>query len=391
MKERKSEIPMPVVPRDYTRAPFFAATQQNGSREIVVGNRRYIIGGFHPLDPSYKVPALDIRHGRACFTLLSFRKLPFGNQLVRFSMNEFCKRYSGTNSGVYSRHIRKLLRDLTECYIKVIYPDNTSLSYRLIERVKVLQKPRRKPPAKEHADEEQEIWLEEVYLSEEFNSLFNELTELTQIRIDVLNRLTSPLSQTIYSFLPSRSHHHTKEHPFEITLTNLLQQVSHPVPKHKSKRKQLFTQNRLPIITQLDNKPTLTGILRVKLTETANKKDFKLCSWVEKPSQPEVTAGDSKLLEAWRKSGRSESEFRQRTTQLETLSAYERDLLEHGAIEVEGNERFLQIAKTLLGASRFGSLLGEAKNEIIERNPARKNPTARLFYRLVNAVENSGP
>src|ERR1039458_293578 len=69
------------APQDYFLAPIFAASRQSGPREVTVRvnidgkvvERRYFMGGFHPLRPNHPPPALDVRHGRAIFALLSFR------------------------------------------------------------------------------------------------------------------------------------------------------------------------------------------------------------------------------------------------------------------------------------------------------------------------------
>jgi len=62
----------------------FAATKQSGPREVTVrvkigedvSERRYQIGGFHPMDPDLHPPALDVRHARAIFF---FGALPISN------------------------------------------------------------------------------------------------------------------------------------------------------------------------------------------------------------------------------------------------------------------------------------------------------------------------
>ena len=83
----------PLVPREMVVAPFFAAVKQTQEREVVVDGRRWVIGLAHPTKrrPS---PALDMRHGRACFTLLSFRDRVQNGREIVFSMNKFCGRYA---------------------------------------------------------------------------------------------------------------------------------------------------------------------------------------------------------------------------------------------------------------------------------------------------------
>lgn len=386
----KREI-LPLIPKDYMRGPVFASRKQDGPRELVIGDRKYEIGGFNPLDPERKPPAVDIRHGRACFTLLSFRSIIQANRTIRFSLNEFCRRYANSNGGRYTRDIRKILADLTECWFRVTFPDGTTESYRILERVIVGSKPIRRKDSTLAKTNQLEIWLDEVHVSEEFYTFLMRIAELAQIRIDVLNSIRSPLAQSIYTFLPSRAYHHTKNKPFEITLKNLLSQVGHTVPEHKSLRKQIFTQNNNPVISQLDNKETLSGVLRVSLVETADKTDFKILTWVEsryKEKKP-LPKGSSKLIDAFLSGGKTQEELEKRLKLIEPLSDYETDLLNIGGIEVIGNEAFFQMAKALIGESRFDSILAESKGYALEGIAPTKNPTARLIFRLMDTVQNS--
>src|SRR5271157_395958 len=107
------------APKDYFLGPVFAATKQDGAREVTIGERRYQIGGFHPLRPELSPPALDVRHARAIFSLLSFRDPYEDTRLIRFSFNEFCRCYAHTNGGRYARAIKNILADLTDSYIRI--------------------------------------------------------------------------------------------------------------------------------------------------------------------------------------------------------------------------------------------------------------------------------
>ena len=59
-----------------------------------------IAGELSSLHP----PALGVRHARAVFTLLSFRK--GGGAVIQLSFNECCRRYARSNGGRYARAIR---------------------------------------------------------------------------------------------------------------------------------------------------------------------------------------------------------------------------------------------------------------------------------------------
>ena len=105
-----------LAPKDYFLGPVFAATPQMGSREVTVADRLYLIGGFHPMDSEIYPPALDVRHARAIFSLLSFRDPYEETHLIRFSFNELCRRYAQSNGGRYARAIKKIVRDLMDSY-----------------------------------------------------------------------------------------------------------------------------------------------------------------------------------------------------------------------------------------------------------------------------------
>jgi hypothetical protein len=69
------------------------------------------------------------------------------------------------------------------------------------------------------------------------------------------------------------------------------------------------------------------------------------------------------------------------------LDDHELDLLEKAAVCVEGNERFFVIAKALIPRSRFLEILHEAKGDEMEGRAAKKNPTARLIWRIKSAIK----
>lgn len=376
-----------LAPRDYFLGPVFAATPQKGAREVTVGDHRYVIGGFHPMGGDIHPPALDVRHARAIFALLSFRSDYDDTCLVRFSFNELCMRYAHSNGGRYARAIKEIVRELTDSYIRITdVTTNVSREFRLIERIDIEKRPPRRCDSKLALSGQREMWFNGCHLSPEFAGLLCHFKELQELKLDVFTSITSPLAQAIYLYIPSRAYHHTESNPFEIGLTNLLQQVSASVPKHKSKRRELFTKNSNPIIQQLDGLETLTGSFRVKLTETADKSDWKLQSWVEKIKNPHTGSTNSKLRVAYLASGRSNEQFEHALASIRPLSDYETDLLTRGNVEIEKNRRFFEQAKALLKEVRFAELLAEAKGDEIEGRKAIKNPTARLIYRIMEAI-----
>lgn len=389
------ETALIAAPQDYFLAPIFAATKQCGPREVTVRvsmedaviERRYYMGGFHPLRPSHPPPALDVRHGRALFALLSFRDPYEENRLVRFSFNDLCRKYARTNGGRYARAIREILADLTDSYIRVVdLKTNTAHTYRLIESLDIEDRPIRRRDSTLALSSQREMWLNGCTLSPEFYSLLTRVAELQYLKLDVFTSIRSPLAQAIYLYIPSRAHHHSKEQPFEITITKLLEQVSFPVPRFKSARHHLFTQNTNSVISQLDGKETLTGFFRVELAETADQSDWKLRAWVERKPKIQLNMEQSKLLAAYLSSGRPREFFNEALKRIEPLSDYEIQLLELGKVEVAGNRRFFEMVKALLGNTRFAGIVAEAKGDELEGRKAKKNPTARLIHRLMEAV-----
>jgi len=376
------------APKDYLIGPVFAATKQNGPRDITIGQRRYRVGGFHPMRPDFRPPALDVRHARAIFTLLSFRKPGDNTPFIRFSFREFCRRYANSNGGRYARAIKGIVADLMDSYIRVTDLDTAVCrQYRLIERIDIEARPPRRNDARLAMSNQQEIFFHGCTLSPEFFGMLGQIAELQYLKLDVLTSIRAPLAQAIYLYIPSRAHHHTEDTPFEITLAKLLEQVSYPVPQQKSVRRKIFTQNRKPVIGQLDGLETLSGSFRVRLLETSDGTDWKLQAWVEKkPRAKTLSAGDSKLIAAWIESGRTLLQLEQRLANIQPLSDYESELLEKAAVRLAGNERFFRLAKAMLAPAQFVSLLAEAKGDELEGRTAKKNPTARLIWRIKMAI-----
>jgi len=381
-----------LAPKDYFLCPIFAATKQTGAREVTIGDRRYQIGGFHPMKRNVFPPALDVRHGRAIFALLSFRD-PFENtRLIRFSFNEFCQKYARTNGGRYARAIAEIVGDLLDAYIRVTdLKTDIDHQYRLIERIDIENRPPRRRDSKLARSAQKEMWFNGCTLSPEFFGLLGRITELQHLKLDVFTSIRSPLAQSIYLYIPSRAHHHTEDKPFEITLTKLMEQVSFPVPRYKSLRRQVFTQHEKEghsVLQQLDGLETLTGKFRVRLVETNDGADWKLLTWEEKTAKIRKPIGEgSKLVSAYLKSGRPRELMDQALSEIQPLSAYETELLETAHVEIGKNRRFFEMAKAILKEARFVSLLAEAKGNILEDKAATKNPTARLIHRIMATIE----
>lgn len=380
------------APRDYFLGPVFAASKHAGRREITIGDKLYIVGGFHPVRTDYVPPALDVRHARAIFTLLSFRD-PYGDngREIRFAFNDFCRRYANSQGGRYMRAIKDIIGQLMDSYIQVTdLKTKLAHSYRLINELAIRGKTIARRDSKLAKDKQTEIKLNRIVLSEEFYNLLGRIAELQDLKLDVFTGIRSPLAQAIYLYIPSRSVHHSENNPFEISLTKLLEQVSFRVPEFKSKRLELFTkhskENRA-IIQQLDGVETLTGHFRVRLAETADGSDWKLLTWVEaSQTKRDRAVSNSKLVAAYLESGRPRELLEQSLSNIESLTDYELDLLKEAKVEFQKNRRFFEVAKALLREPKFDGLLAEAKGDEKEGRKARKNPTARIIHRIMEAV-----
>jgi hypothetical protein len=390
-KQPNRRIPMLVAaPKDYLIGPIFAARPQMGQRKVVVGDREYVIGGFDPFDRTANPPALDVTHARALFSLLSFRRDGETTQLIRFSIYEFCRRYAASNGGRYARAILKILGDLAKSYIRVTDTvTGIGHQYRLIERIDFETRPPRRRDSKLALSGQQEMFFNGCTLSPEFAGLLDNIAELQCLKLNVLTSIRAPLAQAIYLYIPSRAYYRSQANPFEITLTNLLREVSYPIPKHRSVRFKIFNQRQnigQSIIQQLDGLEMVKGIFRVRVVETNDGEDYKLQAWAENNARQKALPKNSKLFAAWCASGRSPAEFEKQLANPAPLDDHEIDLLEKAAVRVEGNERFFTIAKALLPRARFLEILHEAKGDEMEGHKAKKNPTARLIWRITSAI-----
>jgi hypothetical protein len=392
--EAKTIVTKPISvsgPRDFLIAPVFAAHKQESLRTVVVGNKRYEIGGIHPLDPKKTFhPGLDMRHLRAMLSILSFRDPVLSSNQIPFSMNEFCRRYAHSNGGSYAKQIKSILWDLCQTPFHIHEDGQTGFrTYYILKNIVTLTKPIRRKDDARAKSAQCELWIERAELTPEFVELLSHIAELAFIRLDVLVSMQSQIAQAIYTYIPSRAHHHSEAKPFEITVTNLLQQISHPVPSKKSERARLFTQNKNSILSQLNGKETNSGVFRLRLAETTDRKDWKMQCWVVKPSKEVTTPKakrDSKMIQAFLAAGRTGEELDRRLERIEPLDERDLDLLSRAKVVLDGNQKAFELAKALLGRSKFESLLSEAKGDAIEGRPSTKTPNHRLMSRIMEAL-----
>ena len=194
----------PLVPREMIVAPFFAAVKQSRERDIVVDGKRWVIGLDHPTKRRAS-PALDMRHGRACFALLSFRDRLRNEREIFFSMNEFCRRYASSQGGRYASDILNVLFDLQETWVAREVDGGKVEYFQILGDIKIHQKTARRRDALKMLSMQQEMWLDRVTLSPEFFGLLKRWEELARICLHVLTAIRSPKAQAIYTYIPSRA------------------------------------------------------------------------------------------------------------------------------------------------------------------------------------------
>lgn len=372
------------VPKDWLLKPIFIPGLQPKNREIMVNGNKWIMGVNNPLSKKTE-PSRDITlaHIKVALGVLTFFH---GHNPVTISVTELAKRCADSRGGRYYRDLLQKLNDLRDYWVSVTYENGDTKTFTLLKSIAVLSKAPKKKPIGKNSPSESQLWLDSVELHEEFADLMSDFARTMHLRFDTMKKLTSDIAQSIYLFLPSRAYHHSKENPFEITLTLLFEQLGLD-RQPKSVRYKLLTQHKNSVINQLDQAEILTGCLRVKLKETRDKSDWKLLAWVEEKSKSiNLSNSESAIVEAWLKSGRSEVDLTKKLSQLAELDEYELELLEKADIQYDSCKKFLKQAKALLGENRFHLLLSEAKAEKMESRHA-KNPTGAFIWRLLNQIE----
>ena len=387
----------PKIPKDFVTAPLWPAKKQKGARVVKLGEKIYTIGGTHPIDKNRISPALDIRHFRVLLCLLSFADKKTPSKVIILSMNELANRFAENNGGEYNRYLKELLADLADCWFSVT-ENGERVSYRLLDDIQVHERYPRRKDAKSAINKQQEMWLESVSLHDKFYYMLTEVAKLSRVRLDVLNGISTPIAQSIYSYIPSRAVHHTENNPFEITVTKLLDQLGEDIPIDKFRRKAKFTNKRdgrLSIIEQLDGLELINGKLRVDIAETVDKSDWKLLFWVEDVKQIDVrpkfifNGSDSKLLNAFIAHRGTKQQFDKLMKNKTPLDGYHEGVFEIAGIDYADSEEFLIMTKAIIGEHTFNGIIAELKNDVNEGRSGIKDPAKVLNNRLMKAVNPS--
>ena len=365
--------------------------KQEGPRTFVYQGDEYEVGGFNPLDPTDKsIPALDIRHMRVLLNLLDFLDPIELDRTIKFSITKLTQNMGDGSSKCNGRDVirnRRLLSDLSKCYIRIRKQgDPVFRSYRLLEAFNPCEKPARRSGV------QSEIWIDKATFSPEFFQFITDRTELLKINLDVLNGFKGAFVQSLYIYLPAPAFHCTEENPFRIRMTTTLERVGKSVPKAKSKRKDIFVKHgENSVLNQLDGALVSCGRLRCRIEDTKDEKDYNLCLWTERRHK-RIDKNDSKLLKAWKKSGRGADSFHEKIKKPLSLDGLDYKYLAAARVDPAGSERFLAMVKGLIGENQFHGIIAELKNDLLDpagsENPVM-SPTKILNFRLTQHIKSN--
>ena len=372
------------APKDWLTAPIWTPGIQRAGRSVEVFDHRtgqvntWTLGIDNPISKKHEPSKeISIHHIKVALAVLSFWE---GRNPVPMSVNELALRVANSRGGRYQQDLLDKLNDLRQYWVEVKNEKGRKDYFPLLQKIRLHKNPPRKAP---DTVSEDEMWLDEIELDPKFADLLNDYSRSMDLNFETLRTIKSGMVQSIYLFLPSRAVHHAQEDPFKITTERLWQDLELDVAP-KSVRKKALTQNNPSIMDQLDGLKLLSGVLRVSLEETVDKKDWNLLAWVEKGVHPIHSGG--KLREAWLARGRSAEEFKTRIENVHNLEPYQFDNLEILEINLEKGELFFCHAKALLGDLVFDKILSEAKAEQLEGRSDVKNWEAVLRYRIEKAI-----
>ena len=321
--------------------------------------------------------------------LLSFRT-PETELEYEFPKREFCLRYAKSIGGVTMQDAMDRLAEMEQTWVrheKIVDEKKEVTTFRILEAPSTHEVMELQPDKNNRAITVLKHHVK-VSISKIFAELAYDIERATRIRLDMLSNIGSPLASATYLYIPSRAWHHSASKPFSITLTKLLGQLGNQIPKHKSGRKQLFTQNKKSVILQLDGAELIDGSkFRVSLVETANKDDFNLNSWVEKPSKKKNTK-KNKIKEAWLATGRSEQDFDKAIKEAKELDFGEEESIQKAGAKLEGNEDFYVQVAALIGRKKFRAILADLKTDKTEGKIKQGSTTKLLIYRLMEALKS---
>jgi hypothetical protein len=391
----RKESGLTLIPKDWSIGAVFSPVKQTAPREISVNGNRWRMGIPNPLTNEPSKP-IDMSHVQLLFAVLSFF---FGDNPISMSMKELARRSTTFYGGKSLQRLRKMLNELRDYWISCEHEGGRKRMFPAISRVDLSTRVERRvnlqpglPLGIENPDDfecpavVQSLRLENITLAEEFVEFLSDFANVMHLRLDVLRSMPSPIAQAIYLYLPSRAVHHSGDQPFRIGLVTLFKQLGMSVPPNKSLRKKVLVQHENSVIKQLNHASILSGKLRVTLRLNRDQSDYNFEAWVEREQDGiDLSNSDSKLVQAWRQSGRPEKELTKLLrAPLQDLTGEDAYLCEAAQINLKDVERFFQIAKVVLHTPRIQRILADVKVGVVEGRV--KNPTGVFIYRVLDAI-----
>ena len=362
------------VPAEYGTSPIFVPEPPQEPRSVTFPDGIIWTIGVMPfsgIQTLCRKKGFDVRHAQVLFGLLSYyhtNSIANGKN-INLSWRELA-RVCGLQHGTPQQELLKeVLDDLRTTWTRIEYPNGDQDIFVVL--LGYNSQIRNGKPS-----------LGYVVFDDTFMSFLLRIEKYIGFRFDVWSEMTSRLAKAIYLYIPSRAIYHTDTEPFRITLTNLYTQLDIDIPRHKSLRYKYFTQNKRSVLAQLNNAPIHGDkILKVKLEETGNGKDYSLCAWVEKGEigTEYFTIGvhpESKLLAWWQCGGKDIDSFKKRVKQRDNLNPYEKEKLTGAGLNIGKDMAFLEMSKSLLGAEPFAEICGELNMR--SQSGTVKNPGAYL-------------
>ena len=350
------------VPKSMITGAFFASTPQKGAREFEIKGVKWTIGGKQKILNIGEVPALDQRHGKLLFILMSQFKVHLKNKEdvkeIGFSLTELTHLYYRRDKEVIGKKereiVRKLLSDLVLTPLRMENEDGTISTFHILNNPNYNEKVSRRDSA------QMELFLESISLKDRFLDHLEAFESMMCFKLDVLMSLKHGMTAAMYMYMPSRAAKNTKHSPFEITLTTLLDQLGEKIPTRPAERKRKFVREDrgINVVEELDGLPTLKGKIRCTLTKTADEKDWKFNFWEER--QTKKSKSKRPLKTAWIEAGNSEADFDYAVSNPVLLDPSEEESLEFMGIDLEQNHRMFMLSKALIGGA-FTECVAETK------------------------------
>ena len=387
--ENNKKHSIALVPKDFVTAPLFPAVLQDAPRELSVGDRKYTIGYKDNRLWKIGIPkAFDIRHGRMIFLLLSLMHKTNGvpkGEIDSATIYKLCMMYYGAAGKKNYEMVEEILGELKGIVVDITGKDGVRETFTVLQFDSV----------EDHLDSKGRVLrkrrtVKKMRFSEEFNRYFIDCERL-YIRVDVLCSLKSAVAASIYTYIPSRAHHHTLCTPFRISFTNLIEQITGGKRsyKYKTERLRYFLDDRSDegkgkkdVFAELDGREIRSGILRSRYEDAGD--DYNAIFWTEKHTETTSNA-ETSIRELLKKAGISDVKYTAWMNKGE-ISEYGRAKLEALSIDVDKNLKFYLLCQNILGEMFFDSVVGQVSSE--HKSGSNMESTEKILaYRLRKNIE----